>query len=1189
VGDLYERLKAKRQAQPSAPQGDGGLSIGEFLGNVGAGARDLGVGIASLGFNVVKDIGSGVGEGVQSTANLLFGGDQRDEVQREIDDRYNFATDDLLKAMLFDWESDDKPVNERALGIVQAITEPYGFNPLKGDFTPDAGMAARHAYEDPVAVLTDLLAGAGVAGKVASGAARVGARVPGVADDLSRIAQGAEGGITARAVTRLHPGAPQRAMGQDVPLGGEFSAIDEAGRVRSRDLAANPVRRLAQEARLKRRTESVDAIAERIGVIDEAIRDAGDSTPASALRAERDILQGNLNRAQAEGVDLTYTPRASSKMVGKLASRIINESSSKFVSNRDELMGRHREILSRLSPEDADRFHLKAQGLLPVAGQRLGFDDVAKRIADEPDNPVVPVVAPHVERIRSMEERFSDPDALMQSDIADRIYTSYVDNLKETSDLTERFKAIRRPGVSYRDAMTPDEVLGLEQATRAAAETEVEMGKRFVEIVGGEPLAGAKSDLASVIDDTRLLNLEREASQYLDAGGSYSDLFERLYLPERVKRWKEDGLDSIHDAPSALDLDDARRAQGLKAPAYFPHYESLLANRGDFLQGKSRTGMGRKSTPKSFRQSKGRLMKEYLEDTKDAYITDPNEAYGRLAAEIANHDEAARLIDRLKSEFGVKITARDQLPEGWVAINPDALKLMVRRDGNVRTKATKALMDGDDPQTAFLSGFRDEFETAGEDLKTLLDERSEIYAVPKVVADKLDQSVRSILVPSSQEGKFRIYHDAPVNVWRATTLYLRPGFYINNIGGNSVFLGLQGGKLSHVLRQANSKYRKAVKDAVRELGVREDVEGGMWESASLRSTHLGRALDEPGVTGAIARTTGRLKDSKAGRVAHAPIDGGQRLNSVIENAYRRESFLTAAEKDLAKRGVKLAGNRFIRTNERLNQIMKYGYENPKAVGRWVDDMHDTMNNYRAMSPFERKVMRRFVAPFWSFFRHAATKLVKLPVDAPGKAEVLRFIAEMDDEINGDTEVGFLDHAFRVGKGKNPEDDRFFSLNALNPFGGLTGENPIGQLAPIPKTVVETLTGRSLYDDQKFTSPDVVQPYGTEQQWRMDDGEAVPTTVRPLIESPTSALNALASQFPLYKLGQSLIQGGARYDTGELIENPDGSPKYPVDPALTVARYLGIPLYDLNAREYEMKRQSEAARAQAELLRLLSGQ
>jgi hypothetical protein len=1187
VGDLYERLKAKRQAQPSMPSAPqaagGGFSLGDFLGNALEGAKDLTVGIASLGYNVVKDIGSGVGDVVETAADIVTPGDR----SKAIADRYNFASDDLLKALLFDWESDDKPVNERALGIVQAIAEPYGFNPMKGDFVPDAGMAARHAYEDPVAVLTDLLGGAVGLGKVASGASRVAARNGRVADDLANMARGGQGGAVARAVTRVHPAAPQRAIGQDVPLGGEFSAIDETGRVRTKDLAANPVRRLAQEARLKRRTESVDAIAERIGVIDEAIREADDATAVSTLRAERDILQGNLNRARTEGLDLTYTPRASSKMVGKLASRIINESSSKFVSRRDELMGRHREILSRLSPDDADGFHLKAQGLVPVTGKRLGFDEVVQRVADEPDNPVVPVVAPHVERIRSMEQRYSDPDALMQSEIAERIYTSYVDTLKETTDLKDRFKAIRRPGMSYRDAMTPDELQGLEQATRAAAEAEVEMGKRFVEIVGGEPLAGADTDLASVIDDTRLLNLEAEASQYLEAGGQYSDLFERLYLPERVKRWKEDGLDSIKDAPSALELDDARRAQGLKAPAYFPHYESLLANRGDFLQGKSRTGMGRKSTPKSFRQSKGRLMKEYLEETKDAYITDPNEAYGRLAAEIANHDEAARLIDRLKSEFGVKITARDQLPDGWVAINPDAVKLMVRRDGNVRTKAAKALMDGADPQDAFISGFRDEFQTAGEDLKTLIEERGEMYAVPKVVADKLEESLHWSL--GSKEGKFRIYHDAPVNVWRATTLYLRPGFYINNIGGNSVFLGLQGGKLSHVLRQANGKYRKAVKDVVRELGVREDVEGGMWENASLRSTNLGRALDEPGVTGAIARGTGRLKDSKIGQVARAPIDGGQRLNSVIENAYRRESFLTAAEKDLAKRGVRLAGNKFIRTNDRLKAIMKYGYDDPKAVARWVDDMNATMNNYRAMGPFERKVMRRFVAPFWSFFRHSATKLVKLPIDTPGKAEVLRFIAEMDDEINGDTDVGFLDHAYRVGKGKNPEDDRFFSLNALNPFGGLTGENPIGMMAPIPKTLFETATGRSLYDDQKFTSPDVVQPYGTEQQYRLEDGQSVPTTVRPLLEGPGSALNALASQFPLYKLAQNLIGGGARYDTGEVIANPDGTPKYPVDPGLSVARYLGVPLYDLNAREYEMKRQQEAARAQAELLRLLSGQ
>lgn len=1178
MGSLYDRLKAKGQAGPSAtpePSGGGGFSIQGFLGNLAEGAGELGVGIGSLAFNAVKDVGSAVAHGVES---LVPGREQ------QLADKYHFATDDLAKALLFDWSTDDKPINERLLPILGQITEPYGFNVLKGDVTPSAKMAAQHAYDDPVAVLTDLLGGAAAVGKVVSGASRVAAKAPRVADDLAAMARGAEGGGVARAVAAVHPGAPARATGDDVPLGGTFSALDETGRARTKDLSPNPVRRLVTEARLNQKTESVDSIAERIAFIDETIEGADDATKVTPLRAERDILQGNLNRARAEGLDLAYKPKASSKHVSKLASRIINESSSKFVSKRDELMSKHQEILGRLTPEDAEGFHLKAQGLVPVQGSRLGFDDVVRRATEEADNPIVPVVTPHIERIRNMEQTFSDPDALMQSDVAQRVYDSFVDELKETSDLAQRYQAIRRPGVGLRDAMTPDEVAALETATRAAAEAEIEMGKRYVEIVGGEPLAGPTSDVASVIDDTRLLNLETEASQYLEMGGRYSDLFERLYLPERVKIWKEQNLGSLDEAPSALDLDNARRAEGIKAPAYFPHYESLLANRGDFLQKKSTKGMGKNTTPKSFRGSKGRLMKEYLEGTKDAFITDPNEAYGRLAAEIANHDETARLVDRLKSEIGVRITARDQLPDGWVAMNPDAVKMMIRRDANVRTKATKAIMDGADPQTAFISGFRDEFETAGESLKKLVDERSEMYAIPKVVADEMDKAAKSVL--GAKEGKFRLYHDGPVNVWRATTLYLRPGFYINNIGGNAVFLGLQGGKFSHVLRQMNGKYRKATKDLVKQLDVVEDVEGGMWETASLRSTHLGSALDEPGITGAVARGVGRMKDSKVGGAAHFPIDKGQRLNAVIENSFRRESFLTAAEKDLAKRGVRVTGNRFIRTNDRLNNIMKYGYENPAAVKRWVDDMNTTMNNYRAMTPFERKVVRRFIAPFWSFFRHAATKLVKLPVDAPGKALVLEAVAELDDDINGDTDVGFLDHAFRVGKGAKPGEDRFFSLGALNPFGGVAGENPIGQMAPIPKTLLETAMGRSMYDQEKFTSPEVVTPFGTEQQYRMENGQAVPTTVRPLLESP---VHALASQFPLYKLGRSLTSGGALYDTGETIENPDGSPKYPIDPALTVARYLGAPLYDLNAQEYEAKKRQEAMKAQPLLQQLLGGQ
>lgn len=1160
---------------PAAPKEEGGgfsFNPMDMVKNIPGGLLDLGQGLMDLGLGVAKDAGSLVREGFDRGKTGGGFGNQ------EIDNRYSYSTDELLKGLIFD---PGKVKKEGVLGavspVLQQTTEEYGFNPIRGDLIPSPSKSLRHLEQDPVAVATDALAlytaGGSLASKVASGAART----EGVASELANLGSAARAGEvadvsrTARFVDAVHPGRKFMEIGEDVGPGGRLEAINQlTGRVSTREASMNPARRSMEQFKFNLGTKDTETLHKRLGVIDEALTDPPEGTPVTRLRTERDQIQGILNSAETQGVGRVKSPRSSDREVGKLASRIVNESGTYFIRGRSKAIEDARGILKSVPPEDMPGFHRRLIGLDDTVGAgRLAFDDVATAIQGPLDESprlqkVAEVVAPHIEKVKEMETLFSDPVQLANHPIGQKVASDFMEELRKAG----RFEDAP-PFTSHASLLDDSEQAQLAGRMQVAGAEEVEKSKRLIEIVGGEPLASARAGLddvsAEVMDNLRLHNFEGEAAQLLETGGDYGTLFDRLYQPLQVKHAFENNLDSLDDVPSALELDDLRRTGNVKAPVYYPQYGSLSAKDSDFLAKNRTHGMGVASDPKTMRHNRGRLMMEYLEGTKDAYITDPSDAYARLASEWAAHKEAARVIDRIKETVGMKITAKDQLPEGWVVINPDANRLMLRRDMDVRLKASQALKDGLDPHSAFARAVEDVF-TDDKGIDELLANRGDIYAVPKVAADKLTEAMRWS-IPTPVNKHLRVWVDSPINAWRATTLYMSPRFYVNNVAGNTVFLGLQGGPkaIAGMVRNLDKRYVERIRAVTDELNITENVEGGIFSETAQRSTSLGPALETR-----AGRALGAVKESKVGEVAHGTLARGQKLNAVFEDSARRESFLTAAEKDMARRGVKLVGNKFIRDQKRMEQILKYGVDNPKSVERWLDGMNDTMNNYAASGAFERKVMRRFIAPFWSFYKHAAKTLIRMPYKHPFKAELFKALDNMDEELKKDQMVpDWLEGAQPVG-------DYLFNPRGMNPFSGMS-EQFVNQLTPAIKVPLERQLGESLYDGKQFSgSPeDSYTDFSTGQAYELDaEGNPVPTTVLP------SFGEHLLQQSPLYKLARDLTSGGARYDTGETIMGPDGQPKYPTDPLMSLLRYSGIPLYQYDTEGYAQEEAARRAKAAA---------
>lgn len=1208
MGDLLNRLVSKDQErdQPSAPDDDG-FSLGNALRAIPGGLFNIGAGLGDLAYNAIKDAGSGFRWGVDNIVDTITPGDD----QAEIAKRYNFATDDLAKALAFDWSTDEKPVNERILGLLQGIAEPYGFNPMKGDFVPDPGMAVQHLEEDPVGVAMDVWGAATLGGAALAKGAKVASAIPAVEADLAGMGRLARLGIddaksgagwtpgrAATAVDRILPGVKYQKIGELERYGGTQRVLDQVGRVREFDMPTNPVRRVLKEARLKwRTTEAEEALTKKLAELDDQLVNAGTDTPVTNLRTLRDHTQATLNRARNARIERVMKDPMFKKYTSTLHKKLIAENGSAFITDR---VNRRHDLLDPikdLGPDDVQDLDLKLQAVpgYETQGPFVPFDDLRTLTANAPIEyeGLAAEIKPVVDLADKAASRVDDLDALHNSPIGERVYERFLGNLKANTDIEQRRLDNLRPGVGYRAVMTPEELAQLDERVLAAGRYEADAAKAFAEVVG-EPAAGHVSELATAIDKVRLGNLRGETLGMLNGGYTFTELLDRLFEPQRVKLWHERGLGSLDEVEeTGLDIYRQFREEGKKAPAYFPHYESLKHTRGKHLQVRKLRGMGIASDIDNLKKSSGSLMKEFYEETYDAYIRDPSEAYGRLAAEFANHESSLRLIDRIKHEAGLPMSALDEVPPGYVLMNPDGLKLLIRRDMDVRANGTRNLIDGFDPQRAWAQGVEDAFfsKRSLEDMKA---HRGEVFAVPKVVAEELEAAARISL--GHIQPHLRVWVDGPTNLWRVVNLYTRPGFYVNNVGGNTVFLKLQGAKLRNLTKQWDKRYQVAYNEMIADfskasgMDVDAAVTGGLFETASFRTPHMGEALDLDGLTGATARGVEALQSSKAGRGASWGIKQLQHGNEVFENWARRESFMTALEKEAVQRGVKLVGNKAIRDMKRVEQLWKIGLDNPKLIHKALDGMNDTMNNYRALGPVERKIWRRFAQPFYPFYKHALKTMVKLPIEHPAKAQLLSAIGEMDEEFSGE-EAGFLDDAHHAGPGRVPGTEGFFSMKSLNPFGGLS-ENPMTQIAPIPKMIVENALGQDLYSGAEFSSPNVVPgTYGGDTRYRMGpDGLPEETTVRPLFsEGLGGALNYIGNQFGPYKLARDLTTGGARYSTGELRTDEYGQPQYPDSNITQFLRYLGVPTYDINAQEYEARKQADQLSAQSNLLRLLRGQ
>lgn len=475
-----------------------------------------------------------------------------------------------------------------------------------------------------------------------------------------------------------------------------------------------------------------------------------------------------------------------------------------------------------------------------------------------------------------------------------------------------------------------------------------------------------------------------------------------------------------------------------------------------------------------------------------------------------------------------------------------------------------------------------------------------IYAIPEVVAKRLDQMGQFTF-----GWKARVFWDSPMQVWKTAVLAFSPRWIFYNLLGNVTFLKMQGGKLSDVARIMFSKLKggafseqfdPAFLSRYEQLmgnllhanpDLAHNLRGGFFHDVEQSVRHMGYA--EQTAPGAAASSI-RLYSSTANRFSNGAARM-RKVNELVEEAFREAGFMRAMDRQLVQKNAAKSIDLFWRSKESLDEIAKLGFDKG-AAARSLDEVNYFFNDYTRMGPIERNVIRRFIMPFYSFYKHITKLLVTYPFEHPLRATVMRSMTELSRDMAAQFGAmpDWLIGSVPIGEGQNEDETRFLNTRGLNPFSAMSAglfETAGSGLAPQIKIPLERITGRSMLTGKPFSSPNAVTPFGSNQQYQIDPetGEVDPSTVLP------SLPYHIAQQFPQFKLGQDLVSflsgegTGARYGTGEMMIDPaTGKPVFPGSFGLDVASMGGLSTTDYALGEYQTRRAEEERSALIEWLR-----
>lgn len=272
-----------------------------------------------------------------------------------------------------------------------------------------------------------------------------------------------------------------------------------------------------------------------------------------------------------------------------------------------------------------------------------------------------------------------------------------------------------------------------------------------------------------------------------------------------------------------------------------------------------------------------------------------------------------------------------------------------------------------------------------------------------------------------------------MSVWRALILNLRVPWLENNVIGNALmasvrFAGPHG--LAAVLGMIETT--KGAEAARRALGMAE-------QSGHLTSEDMAVLLPELSKSGTFIGSqlpSGVLAKAPVAvqKVLKAPgaiVGALPKLDRATEGALRRASAETVLR---GSEEVKALYKAMPKQTRSWRAAMQTGLKDPDLRRLVVREVNDALGNFLSLSPTEANAIRSLI-PFYAWFREITRITLKLPLDAPGRTDLIARLGQVGNQNTLQNVPSYLAGAIPYGGAKN----------------GL--QNIVGTLSPNPYSTV----------------------------------------------------------------------------------------------------------------------------------------
>jgi hypothetical protein len=309
--------------------------------------------------------------------------------------------------------------------------------------------------------------------------------------------------------------------------------------------------------------------------------------------------------------------------------------------------------------------------------------------------------------------------------------------------------------------------------------------------------------------------------------------------------------------------------------------------------------------------------------------------------------------------------------------------------------------------------------------------------------------------------------------WRALTLAYMPRWAVNTAIG-SFFLNMVKGVTPRDYRLASELHKRSVFGEPRLGGVE-------------LGTVTGMEYLEPAALGQVDRMTG---------IGVTPL--GERIVEKvqqIEDHFRRASFIHSLDKvaqrrmsdmgqvisNLERRRLSFYDTRQPWSARHDEKYLQEVLDDPNAVQEAIDDLNSFAYNFAALGPYERRYVRMAV-PFWGWYKFISKVAYRLPVDYPGRTNVLanlgllgtghedQQLGERPDWLHGiiplSEKKGRLSYLSTMGQ--NPFSSFF---NPFGPQGAVEGAITLGQASPPIQAVLSAFGLDTMRGGQVPISPE----------------------------------------------------------------------------------------------------------------------